>query len=160
MGTIIFTIIYLVLGFIILWSCINQFSDSKKKLKWLITDAKISESEIGSSKDQFRVHATPARNLKKVFVKYIYTINEIVYTDQIPISLKSNYLPLIEKQLEKYPVGKPLKVYYNPENPEESQLNKPGFSIRSIFGYLFFFMLGLFLFAYALYGIVLVFFQD
>jgi len=154
MGLIIFTIIYLLLGIFILWSCINQFSDSKKKLKWLVTDAKISESNIGSSKDQFRVHATPARNLKKVFVKYTYTINDKEYTDQIPISLKSNYLPLIEKQLEKYPVGKPLKVYYNPENPEESQLNKPGFSVGSIIGYLFFFILGLFLFAYSIYGIV------
>jgi len=156
MGTIIFAIIYLVLGIFILWSCINQFSDSKKKLKWLITDAQISESNIGSSKDQFRVHATPARNLKKVYVKYAYTINDKEYTDQIPINLKSNYLPLIEKQLEKYPVGKPLKVYYNPENPEESQLKKPGFSIGSIFGYLFFFILGLFLFGYSIYGIVFV----
>ena len=114
MGTIIFAIIYLLLGLFILWSCINQFSDSKKKLKWLITDALISDSMIGSSKDQFHVYSTPARNLKKVFVKYAYTINDKEYTDQIPISLKSNYLPLIEKQLEKYPVGKPLKVYYNP----------------------------------------------
>lgn len=158
MSTIIFTIIYLLLSIFILWTWINQFTHTRKKSKWFIANAHISESEIVSAKDKFRTHASPAGNLQKVSVKYTYTINDIEYSDHIPISLKSDYLPLIEKQLKKYPVGKELSVYYNPENPEESQLEKPGFTLGSIFGYIIFLFLGLFLFANAIYGIVKIFF--
>ena len=138
MGTLILAIIYLLLSLFILWTWTNQLYYTRKKLKWLVTDAHISESKIVQAKDKFRIYASPARNLKKVSVKYTYTISDIKYSDQIPIHLKSNYLPLIEKHLKKYPIGKALTVYYNPENPKESQLKKPGFTIGSVFGYIFF----------------------
>ena len=158
MGIIILTVIYLLLSVFILWTWINQFNHTRKKSKWSITKAHISESQIVSAKDKFRVYSSPAGNLQKVSVQYSFTVSDIEYSDQIPMSLKSDYLPLIEKQLKKYPVGKELTVYYNPDNPEESQLEKPGFTIGSIFGYIIFLILGLFLLTYAIYGIIKIFF--
>ena len=134
MGTTILAVVFLLLGLFIIWVAIRQFMFSVIKMKWPVVDGHISESVIDSAKDTMSRFSNPARNLKKVFAKYTYSVEGTEYTEILPIYLKSNLLPLIEKQLEKYPVGKKLQVYYNPDDPQESVIRKPKISIGTVMG--------------------------
>src|SRR3990167_1811678 len=104
-----------------------EMGDSKE---WPYTHGIIPSSQIlkenrkdyGNSSSRTSTHHYAYR----VWVQYSYQVNASTYTGK-RIRVRSHTYSLeslAQRELAEYPVGKTVKVYYNPEDPERSFLKR------------------------------------
>jgi hypothetical protein len=98
--------------------------------EWPETQGVITSSQIlkenrtdyGNDSHRARTH----QYAYKVRVQYSYQVNAIAYRGN-RIQIRSNTHSserYAQRELAEYPVGKTVKVYYNPEEPERSVLKR------------------------------------
>lgn len=127
MNNQIFGIISIAVGIIVgiyfLWTLKRQFAT----LKWIATSGKVLESRIIYNQSSY-----------EPYVKYCYVVRGTTYVCDYITPNKSTFEQATESTLNKmiapYPVGNPVEVYFNPQNPREAVLKKND----SIFGSIIF----------------------
>lgn len=93
-----------------------------------VTEGTILSSAIGSGQSTSRAQSGGynTRISHRPDISYQYTVNGQQYTNnayaQRPFLI--NNLGIVQSILNNYPVNKTVKIYYNPDNPAESYLQK------------------------------------
>lgn len=115
---------------------------------WIIVQGVIADSYINehertkksNNKSYLVTEYTPQIN-------FDYTVEEKQYrNDRVFWGTRSNSQKSALKQIKKYPVGKPVMVHYNPNNPADSVLE-----IRFRFKTFVAFLIGLMFFAFSIF---------
>ncbi len=108
---------------------------------WRETEGEIIQSEI--KKDEKIV----SYNYYYPVIKYRYTVNGKEYTsDRIFLTKLASDYNTVKGIVEKYPLNKKVKVYYNPFNPKEAVLKRNFHTGMFIQMLVFFSMLSVFLY--------------
>lgn len=101
-----------------------------KSSSWPSVQGRIISSEIKSHSRTYRDTTTNREKNETVYdahINYGYVINGITYSnDDVKIGgiIQTNTTIWARKLLDKYPQGKVVNVYYNPEDPSQSVLEK------------------------------------
>lgn len=135
-GLCAFTLIFVVVGLIFMRSGINQISKAKASVNWPQSDGRIvsSEAEPSLSNNHSAWYAQ---------IVYSYIVdgiemkgNQVAFGDY-----GSSNMSHAQKIVGQYPVGKAVKVYYNPKDCTECLL-EPGMHGQTYgmlgFGFIFF----------------------
>jgi len=111
-------IIFIVVGVAIFGLGINLYKKAKASETWPTVDGVVFSSEVSSYKDSKKNTRYSAN------VNYSYMIENKEYTsNDISMSeVTSSNVSSAEKICKQYPEGTKVKVFYNPENPDESLL--------------------------------------
>ena len=102
------------IGIYFAWTLKRQLATSK----WIAASGKVLESRIldhGSSLEPYVKFSYVVRG--ETFIADKLSPNPQVYSQ--PASVSS-----LKRMIAPYAVGKPVKVYFNPENPQEAVLKK------------------------------------
>ena len=110
---------------------------SEASLKWSYVTGRIISSEVRTNTEQLNDDTHRVRYTYSPLVQYEYVVNGQPYT---AMRIHYGVTPQLERaraeQLaRKYVPGMPLKVYYNPEKPEEAVLEQK--SVSSVAGLIF-----------------------
>jgi hypothetical protein len=120
------SIILLPIGIVLVFYFIYIWWSAKKTLNWPIVSGKVLQSEARLSGN--------GGQLKKHFLKYEYKVGGITHTFDKKIYgvsiARTNTSTL--KQVEKYPIGSDVSVYYDPMNHSKA-LIKPGVQMDHYF---------------------------
>jgi len=98
----------------------NMIVKAKRRTEWLDTKGEIIVSGINEVKREEEIMHFPA-------IRYRYRVNLVTYEStriQIGDPPYAGSLQHTKSIIEKYPLHKQVTVYYNPEDPQESVLNK------------------------------------
>ena len=131
---------------------INTIYQTYKSSSWPSVQGQIISSEIKSHSSTYTDTTTNRTKNETVYdaqINYRYVVNGITYNNgdvRIGGTVRTNMKMWTTKLLDKYPRGKVVNVYYNPENPFQSVLEK-GFQL-STFAFL---AVGLAIFIFAIY---------
>ena len=91
--------------------------------QWPSVTGKIMQSEIEKSYGSYRASAPS----KEAVIVYRYQVNDAFFTSDRVLWGGETYSYAFsepDRLLSKYPVGKFISVYYNPENPAEAVLER------------------------------------
>ena len=104
----------------------NEVNLAKRSADWPAVDGVIVESEQES---YYRRSRRSSGYVHIAKVTYSYTVDGQIY-QTYPVSIGEPRVESIDQKnvqlvLDKYPLGKEVKVYYDPENPETAVL-EPG----------------------------------
>ena len=131
---------------------INTIYQAYKSSSWPSVQGKIISSEIKSHSSTYTDTTTNRTKNETVYdaqINYRYVVNGITYSnDDVKVggTIKTNTSVWARKLLDKYPREKVVNVYYNPEDPFQSVLEK-GFHL-STWAFL---AVGLAIFIFAIY---------
>jgi len=124
-----------VFGIVLAGFGIVLFQQTASAEKWPTTDGIIFHSTV----DSYREHDS---TMHKPLVQYKYTVNGVNYSSNrvrfgVISTSDGGYA---NEVVNRYPVGKTVKVYYNPDNPSEALL-EPGITwieyLPILFGLIF-----------------------
>lgn len=96
-----------------------------KQRAWPTVEGKIVQSEV----DEFRGHVdsgSAPRTMYRSRIAYAYRYNNVDYRGNNQTSgsqVTSNMQGFAKRAVAKFPLGKKVKVYVNPDNPSEATLN-------------------------------------
>lgn len=132
-----------IFGVILFYIYFNVSLDTQKQKSWLETDGIILKSSVKAQTLDF---TTDNRNKKKYNTKkvkktiteyypdmtYSYSVNGKKYSSsqlggfnrKNKANLNPRSISSVEAVIAKYPVGKKIKVFYNPDNPKEAVKDK------------------------------------
>jgi hypothetical protein len=116
MNTYIVIIIVVILGGlgITIWGWRSQAS-SRKARQWPCVEGIIEQSQPGSEQSDLLPH-----------IQYTFQVGEKSYRQTFQFPSGTHPLPEFTRSyLDKYPVGKNVQIYYDPQNPQRSTL-EPG----------------------------------
>ncbi len=116
-----------VVGFFVMY--VRQFLTNLASKHWLNVEGNILSVEIAKEGGHGNYRYVPN-------VTYSYKLDDITYSGNIYDTAIGNLtVSLAKVQIDQYSVGKPVMVYYNPKNHEESTL-QPSVSRQTIIGLL------------------------
>lgn len=130
----------------------NTIYQAYKSSSWPSVQGQIISSEITRHSSTYTDTATNRIKNETVYdaqINYSYVVNGITYSnDDVRMggTVRTNMKVWTKRLLDKYPRGKAVNVYYNPEDPFQSVLEK-GFQL-STFAFL---AMGLSFFIFAIY---------
>lgn len=123
----IFPFLFIIIAFILIISGFKQLKLAVSSLTWPSTTGKVISSSTLTRKIGTR-HSTR----HKADIIYSYQINDNKFIGEI-INWGYGYSKQIEKSeaiVNKYPEGKTVEVYYNPNDPKNAVL-EPGLTVNS-----------------------------
>ena len=125
---IIFSLVFIVIGFSLVWAIINIISRSKKKKTFTLIDGKVVDYAVSRNSD--------GPDSYRIIAEYIvdgvsYLINPTSYSGTTRA---------------KHPIGSIVKVRYNPENPADAIFDKDGGSVLMLIVGIAFFIAGIIMF--------------
>lgn len=150
-----FTALFCYAGILAPFQAHYFFLQNSRAETWPITTGVITVSEMSNTKEHnfnkwFAALGSKRWTYYTPFIEYEYTVNGIGCKSDVLgfVDQASPYSADISRILEKYPLGKSVPVYYNPENPTEAVLDKqpdmPYWLFSAMGGV--FFVFGLFVF--------------
>ena len=113
------TLVPVILGITIIIFSGRDIKNSEESSDWPETEGVILESRINERNNDGTILYAP-------FVMYSYTVSRKTY-NSYRISYMSGEcddIKIIQNLIADYPIGKSVTVYYKPENPEVSILEK------------------------------------
>ncbi len=152
--SLVFALVFIIGGWLFYKHVSQTIIDEANASKdWPIVQGMVSFSDIKSS-------ISDGDEMYSIDLLYTYTVQGENYTGNriSTISSSTSSLSEVEKDLNKYPEGELLSVYYNPEAPSISML-EPGagfFTYMITYGPLLFCFVGLIMFLQVLKKIGLV----
>ena len=123
--------IFLVIGYCLLtfWGK-PTLENAKNSVNWPTVPGKVTESKIGS-------HTSDGSTTYSADVTYRYLVEEAeIHSDRVWFgdNYSSSDRTMFERIVNKYPVGKEVKVYYNPDD-EFIAVLEPGAVTSSYIGF-------------------------
>ncbi len=112
--------VLIIAGFIIVGLMITAFGwrafqKGKATQQWPSVSGKVSETRLASEENDLLPD-----------IRFNYTVNENHYEGRVEFPPGTMPMPgFADNQLEKYPLGSEVAVYYNPQQPQQSTL-EPG----------------------------------
>lgn len=126
---IIFSLVFIVIGFaLIVWAIINIISRSKKKKTFTLIDGKVVNYAVSRNSDGPDSYGIIAE----------YIVDDVSYLIN-PTSYSGT-------TRAKHPIGSIVKVRYNPENPADAIFDKDGGSVLMLIVGIAFFIAGIIMF--------------
>jgi len=127
-GGLIAGLFFLILGLIFIALILQGSFKSAESENWPSIEGTILSSEISTRNElNSDTHTRDYYYMSKV--SYNYTLDGAVYTSTMISVINNNKEYVIESEaqaiIDNYPIGKKVKVYYNPDNPSEAFL-EPG----------------------------------
>lgn len=154
---LIFGVFFLLSGAGFLYSIFNQISDGVNSSRWPSVQGEVISSNIEERKTTRTSGAgtqrsTTRRSITRYYpgIEYSYTVNGISYQGNNLNFYGKSGLSWSQEKVAEYPVGRTVKVFYHPNNHNNSVL-EPGTTIAFAAGtgsIVFFFALIFFLIAY------------
>ena len=123
----VFPWLFLLPGAVILFFGLRSYQESRASQDWPSVEGEIRSSEVVSSR------SSEGGRTYRAEVTYRYTVDGVSYTgDRIQAStISSSSGSRASAMHRKYPKGKSVKVFYNPERPDRALL-EPGASMGAI----------------------------
>lgn len=111
----------LVIAMILGWVQIQEINDSRS---WPSVAGTIVASGISESTDTSRYRSGSRSTEYDVYLRYDYVVDDMPYSgNRIAIrGTRYSSQSSAQRELQRYPVGRVVNVYYNPKNPEQSVL--------------------------------------
>ena len=110
---------------------IRELIDANASSNWPAVERTITRAEIKVT-EQTRTKSTKREYSYEAEIEYEFSINKSpVKGDRIKYGEVTNK-EIAERMVKKYPVGKQVKIYYDPSNPKKSVL-EPGYSMGLLF---------------------------
>lgn len=119
-----FTIIYILVILVVLYFILVSIPKAIETQNWSSTTATITSNALKKATHTNREHERVT--VLSVDIEYAYEVNGQTYTSSVSklAERDNNGQALHEHLLQQYPVGNSLTVFYNPEKPQESTLQK------------------------------------
>ena len=118
---IIFGLVFVAAGLFLLWQGVKDFRASRESQKWLPMEGQITESIVQVTRRRKKNDYYPK-------VAYTYSVLGETYTCKgvaLGAIQGSSSQAKIQAQVEQYPLGQRVVVYYNPHRPAQATL-EPG----------------------------------
>lgn len=124
----IFPYIFLIVGLVTLYLGINGVSNAKKSLNWPVAEGIIKRSSVEYHTD------SDGGGTYHAEIYYEYAVNDVLLNGKRVAygDYGSGNPGHATEIVNKYPVGKKIKVYYMPEKPDECLL-EPGIQLQTFF---------------------------
>ncbi len=107
---------FIVAGLIITAFGWRAFQKSKASTQWPSVSGKISEAQLASAENDLLPD-----------IRFSYTIKTERYQGRVEFPPGTMPMPgFAQKQLEKYPLGSEVQIYYNPLQPDRATLEPGG----------------------------------
>lgn len=106
---------FIAVGLIITAFGWRAFQKGKRSKQWPSVEGEISETRLASDENDLLPD-----------IRFSYTIDEDCHIGRVEFPPGTMPMPgFAENQLEKYPLGSTVTVYYNPQQPDQATL-EPG----------------------------------
>ena len=126
--------VFFLIGLGIVLSGVRTYTRSNQISNWLTTAGTIKISEVrrsGGTKIEFHDHIV----YEYTVLGTTYTSNTVTVANLMGITDKGS--PEAQAKVKKFPAGSSVTVYYNPEDPHRSVIQKGGDSSLFILGSIF-----------------------
>jgi hypothetical protein len=117
--------VVLVFGFFMLlalgWFVFNVYGDVKaaQTLFWPSTEGTVISGEVAT------VHSSKGSSKSKPVIRYSFAVNGVEYeSDRYSSTMVRGSSFWAKEVVDKYSAGSTIKVYYNPENPVKSVIDR------------------------------------
>lgn len=119
-----FTIIYVLVILVVLYFILVSIPKAIETQNWSTTNGKIIDNKIVKATHTNRKHERIT--VVSIAIDYEYTVNGQAYTGTVKkrAERENNSKALHDYLLQQYPIGDALSVFYNPDKPKESTIQK------------------------------------
>ncbi len=119
----LFAVIFTVVGIVLILRSRQDKAKMQQSLNWPSVDGTVIESRVMTTSDE------EGSNLYRPYIKYEYEAGGIKQTnDKFSVGMvySTSNMKKSQETVNRYPVGRNVKVYVNPANPAESTLEQKG----------------------------------
>jgi len=120
----IFALVFIVVGIILIVRSRRDKDKAQQSLGWPSVDGKVLESRVVTSTS---TDEDSTMEMYKPYVKYEYQVGGVGYTNdkvKVGMAISSSNAKPAQEVVARHSVGSPVKVYFNPANPEDSVLEQ------------------------------------
>ncbi len=119
---IIFVLTFLVLGVVIFRGGLRILHRSQASINWPTVQGEVIRSEVRGDRDRNHEDSLPWADIQVRYVVHgqSYESNQERFEEGTNMNIQT-----VRVLVNRYPVGQPATVYYNPDNPQEALLD-PG----------------------------------
>ncbi|MEZ6047917.1 MAG: DUF3592 domain-containing protein [Planctomycetaceae bacterium] len=113
----VITIGFISVGVFLFVTALREYSESKQSRSWPCVKGTILSSQVISNEYKSESIYIPE-------FSYRYTVRQKTYTGERLkiVEVHDRYKEVAEKLVAKFPAGKEVRVFYNPQQPERSVL--------------------------------------